>query len=122
VAGTVLLNFVLDPLFIFGWGPIPGQGVMGAAFATLITQALAAALGMIIFLRGQHGIALSWKGFKPDPVYLKRAFFLGLPGSVELSTRALGLMVMSFLVSSFGTLAIASYGVGSSILQVITIR
>lgn len=121
VAGTVLLNFVLDPLFIFGWGPIPGQGVMGAAFATLITQALAAALGMVIFLRGQHGIALSWKGFKPDPVYLKRAFFLGLPGSVELSTRALGLIVMSFLVSSFGTLAIASYGVGSSILQVVTI-
>jgi putative MATE family efflux protein len=121
VAGTVLLNFVLDPLFIFGWGPVPAQGVMGAAFATLITQALAAGLGMIIFLRGQHGIALRWKGFRPDPPYLKRAFFLGLPGSVELSTRALGLMVMSFLVSSFGTLAIATYGVGSSILQVITI-
>jgi putative MATE family efflux protein len=121
VAGTVLLNFVLDPLFIFGWGPIPAQGVMGAAFATLTTQALAAVLGMIIFLRGRHGIALSWKGFRPDPPYLKRAFFLGLPGSVELSTRALGLMVMSFLVASFGTLAIATYGVGSSILQVITI-
>jgi putative MATE family efflux protein len=121
VAGTVLLNFVLDPLFIFGWRAIPAQGVMGAAFATLITQALAAGIGMIIFLRGRHGIALRWKGFRPDPPYLKRAFFLGLPGSVELSTRALGLMVMSFLVASFGTLAIATYGVGSSVLQVITI-
>jgi putative MATE family efflux protein len=121
VAGTVLLNFILDPLFIFGWGPIPAQGVMGAAYATLITQALAAGLGMMIFLRGRHGIALSWKGFIPDAPYLKRAFFLGLPGSVELSTRALGLMVMSFLVASFGTLAIATYGVGSNILQVITI-
>ena len=121
VGGTVLLNFMLDPLFIFGWGPIPAQGVMGAAYATLITQALAAAAGMVIFLRGQHGIALRWKGFKPDAAYLKRALFLGLPGSVELSTRALGLMVMSFLVSSFGTLAIASYGVGSNILQVVTI-
>jgi putative MATE family efflux protein len=121
VAGTVLLNFLLDPVFIYGWGPVPAQGVMGAAYATLITQALAAAMGMVIFLRGQHGIALSWSGFKPDPVYLKRAFFLGVPGSVELSTRALGLMVMSFLVSSFGTLAIAVYGVGSSILQVVTI-
>lgn len=121
VAGTVLLNFMLDPLFIFGWGPLPGQGVMGAAFATLATQALATVIGMIVFLRGQHGIQLRWSGFRPDPPYLKRAFFLGLPGSVELSTRALGLMVMSFLVASFGTLVIAAYGVGSNVLQVVTI-
>jgi putative MATE family efflux protein len=121
VAGTVLLNFALDPLLIFGWGPIPGQGVMGAAFATLITQALASLAGIVIFLRGRHGIQLSWRGFAPDLTYLKRAFFLGLPGSVELSTRALGLMIMSFLVTSFGTLTIAAYGVGSNILQIITI-
>jgi len=121
VAGTVLLNFLLDPLFIFGWGPIPGQGVMGAAFATLTTQALASLIGVAVFLRGRHGIKLSWRSFTPDPSYLKRAFFLGLPGSIELSTRALGLMIMSFLVSSFGTLTIATYGVGSNVLQVITI-
>jgi putative MATE family efflux protein len=121
VGGTVLLNFLLDPLFIFGWGPIPGQGVMGAAIATLITQALAAGLGVAIFLRGRHGIHLTWRGFTPDAVYLKRAFFLGVPGSIELSTRALGLMIMSFLVASFGTLTIAAYGVGSNILQIVTI-
>src|ERR1700742_2223313 len=50
VLGTVMLNFALDPLFIFGWGPVPGQGVMGAALATLVTQALAAAIGVAIFL------------------------------------------------------------------------
>ncbi|MGN6390311.1 MAG: MATE family efflux transporter [Burkholderiaceae bacterium] len=121
VAGTVLLNFAFDPLFIFGWGPIPGQGVMGAALATLATQALASVIGMVIFLRGRHGIQLQWRAFAPDPAYLKRAFFLGLPGSVELSTRALGLMVMSFLVASFGTLTIAAYGVGSNVLQIVTI-
>jgi putative MATE family efflux protein len=121
VAATVLLNFVLDPLFIFGWGPIPGYGVMGAAVATLITQALAAAAGIVIFLRGRHGIQLNWRGFVPDPAYLRRAFFLGIPGSLELSTRALGLMIMSFLVASFGTLTMAAYGVGSNILQIVTI-
>jgi putative MATE family efflux protein len=87
VLGTVALNFVLDPLLIFGWGWLPGQGVIGAALATLITQALAALLGIAVFLRGRHGIQLSWRGFRPDGPYLKRAFFLGFPGSVELSTR-----------------------------------
>jgi len=121
VLGTVVLNFLLDPLFIFGWGPLPPQGVMGAALATLITQALAACLGIIVFLRGRHGIQLAWSGFRPDLPYIRRAFFLGFPGSVELSTRGLGLMVMSFLVASFGTLTLAAYGVGSNVLQVITI-
>jgi len=121
VAGTVLLNFLLDPLFIFGFGPLPPQGVMGAALATLATQGLAAALGIIIFLRGRHGIQLSWRGFRPDPVYIRRAFFLGLPGSIELATRGLGPMLLSFLVASFGTVTLAGYGVGSNILQFVTI-
>jgi putative MATE family efflux protein len=121
VLGTVILNFLLDPLFIFGWGPVPALGVMGAALATLITQALAAALGILIFLHGRHGITLRWAALVPDAPYIKRAFFLGLPGSVELSTRGLGLMIMSFLVASFGTLTIAAYGVGSNVLQVVTI-
>jgi putative MATE family efflux protein len=121
VLGTVILNFVFDPLFIFGWGPIPGSGVMGAALATLATQALAMVLGMAIFLHGRHGIEVSWRALIPDPPYIKRAFLLGFPGSVEFSTRALGLMVMSFIVASFGTLTIAAYGVGSTILQVVTI-
>jgi Na+-driven multidrug efflux pump len=80
VLGTVGLNFVLDPLFIFGWGSLPSQGVMGAALATLITQALAALLGVVIFLRGRHGIQLSWSGFRPDLLYLKRAFLSWISG------------------------------------------
>jgi putative MATE family efflux protein len=121
VFGTVILNFLLDPLFIFGLGPLPPQGVMGAALATLATQGLAAMLGIFIFLRGRHGIQLSWRSFLPDPVYIRRAFFLGLPGSIELSTRGLGPMLLSFLVAGFGTVTLAGYGVGTNILQFVTI-
>ncbi len=121
VLGTVLLNFLLDPLFIFGFGPLPGFGVMGAALSTLVTQALAAVLGLVVLVKGRHGIHLRRRHFKPDMLYIRRAFFLGVPGSVELSARALGLIIMSFLVASFGTVTIAAYGVGSNILQVVTI-
>jgi putative MATE family efflux protein len=121
VLGTVFLNFVLDPLLIFGWGPVPGYGVMGAAIATLITQAIAAVVGIAILRIGLHGIHVRRRDFIPDFSYVKRAFFLGLPASVELSARALGLMVMTFLIASFGTLTLAAYGVGSNILQVVMV-
>lgn len=121
VLGTVFLNFALDPLLIFGWGPVPGYGVMGAAIATLTTQGIAAVIGIVVLRRGMHGIHVRRRDFIPDLGYVKRAFFLGFPASVELSARALGLMVMTFLIASFGTLTLAAYGVGSNILQVVTI-
>ena len=58
VLGTVILNFVLDPLFIFGWGPIPALGVMGAALATLARRASPRVVGLGVLLRGRYGIHL----------------------------------------------------------------
>ena len=118
---TVILNFALDPLFIFGWGPIPATGVMGAALATLATQVLAALVGMIVLRAGRHGVHLQPHDFIPDLAYMKRAFYLGAPASVEQSARALGLMVLIFLITSFGTQTVAAYGVGSNIVQVVII-
>ncbi|HEX3867869.1 MAG TPA: MATE family efflux transporter [Gemmatimonadaceae bacterium] len=121
VLGTVILNFALDPLFIFGWGPIPATGVMGAALATVGTQSLAAFVGLGVLLRGRYGIHLHWRDFTPDPAYIKRAFLLGFPVSIEQSARALGLTVLTFLITSFGTITVAAYGVGSTLLQVVMI-
>lgn len=121
VLGTVFLNFALDPLLIFGWGPVPGYGVMGAALATLGTQSIAAIIGIVVLQAGMHGIHVRAVDFIPDFAHIRRAFFLGFPASVEMSARALGLMVMTFLVTSFGTTTLAAYGVGSNILQVVII-
>ena len=94
---------------------------MGAAITTLACQSIAAAIGIAILRMGFHGIHVRRSDFIPDPKHIKRAFFLGLPASIELSARALGLMVMTFVVTSFGTLSLAAYGVGGNILQVIII-
>lgn len=51
IAGTAIANLIIDPLFIMGWGPIPAFGPMGAALATLITQGVAAIIGIYILLK-----------------------------------------------------------------------
>lgn len=121
VLGTVLLNFLLDPLFIFGWGPLPPFGVAGAALATVGTQSLAACVGLTILVSGKFGIHVRIKNLKPDPSFIARAFRLGFPASIEQSTRALGITVLTFLVARFGTITIAAYGIGAAILGFVLI-
>lgn len=117
----MLLNFILDPLFIFGYGSFHGLGVMGAALATLGTQSLATIIGFFILLGGKYGIHLKLHDFRPDFSFIKRSFLLGLPASIEMSGRALGLTVMTFLIASFGTLTVAAYGVGGTLMQFVMI-
>lgn len=121
VLGTVFLNFALNPLMIFGWGPIPGHGVTGAALTTLVTQCLASLIGIVVLRRGLHGVHVHARDFIPDFRHIKRAFFLGLPASIDMSARALALMVTTFLVTSFGTSSLAAYGVGGNVLQAVAI-
>jgi putative MATE family efflux protein len=121
VLGTVFLNFAVNPLMIFGWGPIPGHGVMGAALTTLITQGVASLIGIAVLRRGLHGVHVRPADLVPDFQHIKRAFFLGLPASIDMSARAVGLMMMTFLVTSFGTLSLAAYGVGGNVLQSVAI-
>ena len=121
VLATVILNFALDPLLIFGWGPIQGYGVMGAAIATLLTQFIACIIGFAVLFRGKHGVKISLPDFKPDLKHIKRAFSIGFPASIEQSMRALGIMLLTFLIAGFGTVTVAIYGAASNILQVVLI-
>ncbi len=121
VLWTVLLNFVLDPLLIFGYGPITGFWVSGAAIATFITQALASIIWIFVLLSGKYGIELKFKDLKPDFSYIKQAFNLWFPASIEMSSRAFWLILMTFLITSFGTQAIAAYWAGWNILQIVMI-
>jgi len=118
VGGTVAINFVLDPILIFGKFGAPALGVTGAAVATMISQLLAAIVSMRVLFGGRYGIHVRWRDFRPDFAFVKRAFLLGYPASIEQSARGLGMTAMVFLVTAFGTVATASYGVGVNVFNV----
>lgn len=121
VLGTVLLNVIFDPLFILGFKGIPAFGVAGAAYATIGTQGIAALFGIVILFSGKYGIHLKKENLRIDVALVKKMFSLGLPASIDQSTRALGLTIMSFLVASFGTITIAAYGIGIRVYSFVII-
>lgn len=118
---TVMLNLVLDPLFIFGYRSVPGYGVMGAAIATLLTQIISSAIGTIILLKGNFGIQLQLNNYKPDYHLFKRIFKLGIPTSVEQSMRSLGMLAMTTLVTYFGSVTLAAYGIGMRLFSFVLV-
>src|SRR5690606_6802135 len=103
ILGTVFLNLMLDPLFIYGWGPIPGYGVAGAAVASVLTQGVSAVAGMYILWRGRQGIQIRWSDMYLNLDFVKKLFRIGLPSSFEQSTRAAGMTMMVVLVTGFGS-------------------
>src|SRR5690625_778470 len=121
VIGTVFLNLILDPLFIFGFGPIPGYGVAGAAVASVITQGISALAGILILRRGNKGIKIHWSDLSIDVSWIKRMFELGIPASLEQSARAAGMTMMVIIVASFGSHVVAAYGIGARILSLIIV-
>ncbi len=111
---NVALNFFLDPIFIFGFEPlgIPAYGVMGAAMVTMITQASATIVGLLIMISGKAPITLRMDCLKPCLPVIKRLIKIGLPSSIEFFSRAGSTIIMTGLVAVFGTMALASYGLG----------
>lgn len=121
VAATVVVNFCLDPILIFGKFGVPALGVMGAAVATLIAQLMAASIALRLLFGGRFGIHVRWRDFRPDFAFVKRAFLLGYPASIEQSARGLGMILITFLITSFGTIMMASFGVASNVINVVII-
>jgi len=121
VLGTVLLNFLLDPLFIFGWNFIPAIGVGGAALATLFTQAIAFFIGIFVLSRGKKGIHVKMNHFKPNFLLMKKIILLGIPISLEQSSRSIGMILMTGIVAGFGTIVLASYGIGGQMIMLVII-
>ena len=113
---AVLANLILDPLLIFGFGPIPALSVAGAAVATVLSQGLGAFLSLRILAKGRGPLRLRPALLRPDPKAAALILRIGLPSSVGQALSALGFTVLQGVVNLFGTGAIAAFGVGNRLI------
>ncbi|MFP4143424.1 MAG: MATE family efflux transporter, partial [Thermoplasmata archaeon] len=112
---------ILDPFLIFGIGPFPQLGVAGAAIATVSTRGIAAFIGVYMLFTGKVDIKLTLHAIKLRLRWVKKIFDIGLPASIARIGSSLGFVGLIAMISSFGTIAISSYGIGQRVIQMINL-
>jgi putative MATE family efflux protein len=112
LATSAIVNIILDPIFIFGLGPVPAMGLVGAGAATVIARSIGAFLNIFHLLAGRAAVKIEPKCFRFSAGIFTRIFMIGWPSSVSHSINSVGMILLMSLVGLFGTAALAAFGVG----------
>jgi len=109
VAGGI--NVILDPIFIFGWGPVPAMALRGAALATVVAYIVVFAV-MLILLRYKYKLlAFNLGGIKAILVSWKEVMEIALPAVFTNQMIPVANGVLTALVAGYGEAAVAAWGV-----------
>lgn len=106
-----IINIILDPILIFGLMGAPKLGVRGAAIATVIGQIVASILAIIINIRKNNEIHISFKGFRPSLTTIKHIYSVGLPSIIMQSIGSVMVFGMNQILIGFSSTAAAVFGV-----------
>lgn len=115
--GTVVLNAILAPILIAGWGTGHPLGTLGAGLASLLSIMAGVIAGWIYFLRGDRFAQLVPAQLAPDVPTIARLFRIGLPSGAEFLLLFINTGLMYFLIRPFGAAAQAGYGLGARVMQ-----
>ena len=109
---SVALDIVLNPLLIFGYGPVPALGIAGSATATLVAQ-VASLLAMLrhIYRRG-NALALHRGEFhllRPDATILRTLVAKGIPMGLQMIVLSSSMVMLFAVVNQFGSATAAAF-------------
>lgn len=110
-----LINAILDPILIFGFGPIPALGLEGAAIATFISWMFGTGLVLNILIRKKnlmHTTLIPWNVFITS---CKSILTIGLPAAGANMLTPISTTILTAIAATYGESAVAAFGVGSRI-------
>jgi putative MATE family efflux protein len=120
-AVAVLINIVLAPILISGWGVGRGLGVAGAGLASSIAVLIGVAMMWAYFHRLERYVSFDRKQFRPQLKQWKRILNIGLPAGGEFAIMFIYVGVIYYALREFGPVAQAGFGIGSRVLGLIQV-
>jgi putative MATE family efflux protein len=114
---TVVLNAILAPVLVAGWGTGKPLGVAGAGLASTISIAFGVGLMLWYFARLEHFVGYDRSRIRPHVETWKRMLKIGLPAGGEFALMFVYMAVIYVIVRDFGSQAQAGFGVGSRVMQ-----
>lgn len=108
---AVIVNIILDPIFIFGWGPIPAMELRGAAIATLIARCTTFICSLLYLHFKLHMLTLSIPSLNQLLSSWKEILYVSIPAALTQILTPISLAVLTKTVANFGADAIAAIGV-----------
>ena len=94
-----VINIILDPLFIFGIGPFPELGVVGAAVATVIGQWCSMAFILLVLFKRKHDVKITIRGFRPSGRIIRDIYVVGLPAIIMQSVASIMVSGINAIIS-----------------------
>ena len=116
---SFLLNILLNPIFIFGFLFIPAFGVKGIGIATIISQFVSFIIILFNVLKNPRVLKITNEFLLPKFIYFKNIFFQSMPITISICGYALAAAIIFTYVGQSGEYAVAGYGVGTRIEQVV---
>jgi len=108
--GTIL-NIILDPFLIFGYGPFPQLGVEGAALATVLSRIISGTFILIILFRGNNQVKINLQNFDFDMTILKDIYQVGFPAMTMQILGSIMLSGLNIILGGYSATAIAAMGI-----------
>lgn len=115
IAGAVT-NIILDPIMIYGIGPMPEMGVEGAAYATVIGQVVSAIVLFIFHTKLNREFEQGVKYLKPDVRIIREIYAIGLPAIIAQALMSIMVYAMN-LILKFAPSAQTAYGLFYKVQQ-----